>query len=568
MKTRRKQCPFIPSKICVNLDSTSRRFWWKPKASEGRFIAWKAWDKLCLPKCQGGLGFKKAKEFNSALLSKLAWMVASERKIICMDILRAKYKVNHDWLHSDPYKSASPTWRAIENTKKLIVKGACYLIGDGSSINVWSDPWVPTLQGFKPTPKDEHHNQIPLTVSQLFNASSYCWNSRLILEMFDTASARAILSLPLPRIPKQDKLIWIPDAKGQFSIKSAYRTVVEHGSCPNQPVAWMKLWKARLPERIKLLLWRIGAGCLPTKENLITRLIHIDSTCTLCKSFSESYMHLFFECPIARVIWFSACWGYRADISSLQIEEDLIRLILEPPCSSLPASEQWLASLNMALVVDEIWSLRNQVLYQEAQVDIPKSTQSVQHKFLEYSKLLVGKQPNVAPACPTTWSPPPLGWIKVNVDAAISSSHVALGVIARNHKGDVIKAWARCIPICSSLQVEAAALLWAVELASREQWLQVIFEGDAKACLDPLSSPTSTPDWSISTYISNIFHFSACFPFVKFCWVRRLCNAAAHEVAKFALTSLRSFSFCSGNIPPVIESDCKVDYPPFVSFDV
>ncbi|KAK9994590.1 hypothetical protein SO802_024293 [Lithocarpus litseifolius] len=125
----------------------------------------------------------------------------------------------------------------------------------------------------------------------------------------------------------------------------------------------------------------------------------------------------------------------------------------------------------MALVVDEIWSLRNQVLYQEAQVDIPKSTQSVQHKFLEYSKLLVGKQPNVAPACPTTWSPPPLGWIKVNVDAAISSSHAALGVIARNHKGDVIKAWGRCIPICSSLQAEAAALLWAVELASRERWL-------------------------------------------------------------------------------------------------
>lgn len=37
----------IPAKICDNLDSTSRRFWWKPKASIGRFIAWNSWDKLC-----------------------------------------------------------------------------------------------------------------------------------------------------------------------------------------------------------------------------------------------------------------------------------------------------------------------------------------------------------------------------------------------------------------------------------------------------------------------------------------------------------------------------------------
>lgn len=37
----------IPTKICDKLDSISRRFWWKPKSSQGRFIAWIAWEKLC-----------------------------------------------------------------------------------------------------------------------------------------------------------------------------------------------------------------------------------------------------------------------------------------------------------------------------------------------------------------------------------------------------------------------------------------------------------------------------------------------------------------------------------------
>ena len=67
----------IPTKICDKLDALARRFWWKPKALDGKFVAWKAWDKLCQPKCKGGLGFKKAKDCNKALLAKLTWMVAS-----------------------------------------------------------------------------------------------------------------------------------------------------------------------------------------------------------------------------------------------------------------------------------------------------------------------------------------------------------------------------------------------------------------------------------------------------------------------------------------------------------
>ena len=48
---------------------------------------------------------------------------------------------------------ASPIWKAIENAKKVVIKGVCYLIGDGASINIWMDPWVPWIQNFKPRPR-------------------------------------------------------------------------------------------------------------------------------------------------------------------------------------------------------------------------------------------------------------------------------------------------------------------------------------------------------------------------------------------------------------------------------
>ena len=63
-------------------------------------MAWRAWEKLCYPRSDGGLGFKKSKSINSALLAKLAWMVASKRDSLCLRILRAKYKVKEDWLRA------------------------------------------------------------------------------------------------------------------------------------------------------------------------------------------------------------------------------------------------------------------------------------------------------------------------------------------------------------------------------------------------------------------------------------------------------------------------------------
>ena len=43
-------------------------------------------------------GFRKAWDFNQALLSKLAWWTLSEKNCLCVMLLRAKYKVRSNWL--------------------------------------------------------------------------------------------------------------------------------------------------------------------------------------------------------------------------------------------------------------------------------------------------------------------------------------------------------------------------------------------------------------------------------------------------------------------------------------
>ena len=79
------------------------------------------------------------------------------------DSERARILIKLSWLNlleglpqiGTVFVNASLIWKAIEKTKPLITKGACYLVGNGASINVWVDLWIPWLAGFKPTLKDD-----------------------------------------------------------------------------------------------------------------------------------------------------------------------------------------------------------------------------------------------------------------------------------------------------------------------------------------------------------------------------------------------------------------------------
>lgn len=65
---------------------------------------------------------------------------------------------------------------------------------------------------------------------QLILEGQHAWNTALVNELFDQEDVQAILLIPLLIRSNEDKLIWVLNSKGAFTIKYAYHSVIQHTS--------------------------------------------------------------------------------------------------------------------------------------------------------------------------------------------------------------------------------------------------------------------------------------------------------------------------------------------------
>lgn len=192
-----------------------------------------------------------------------------------------------------------------------------------------------------------------------------------------------------------------------------------------------------------MLLWNTP----PTKENLCQRMLIQDSCCALCKHEIESPIHLFIECPIAKVLWQSCYWGLKPEEHSIQSPKFLIKLILDPPNAPCPKEDQWLIPLNMASILDEIWFLRNQSASQGIPDWYPSCNHQHPWRVCWILNIVSSKETTTVPHLAQVASqlsrtpppPPPKEWIKVNKYIAILDKAAAVAVIPCNYKGEVLK---------------------------------------------------------------------------------------------------------------------------------
>ena len=118
--------------------------------------------------------------------------------------------------------------------------------------------------------------------------------------------------------------------------------------------------------------------------------------------------------------------------------------------------------------------------------------------------------------------------------------------------GHVINGWAKKVETTDPATVEAAALLWALEIAVENKFTKIVVKGDAKLCIDAITIETTSIPWRIHSLVHSIkvlaFEFSIC----SFCWVQGDANGVAHFLAKFASFPNFCFSCNSSNLYPLV----------------
>ena len=112
----------LPTSLCTELERMMNSFWWGRNQKERPGMNWAAWDRLCLPKSEGGLALKNL-HHHVSLIAKQAWHLLSRPQSLVARIFKAKYFPNGGVLEAKLGSSPSYIW-SIHGTLHLVKAGA------------------------------------------------------------------------------------------------------------------------------------------------------------------------------------------------------------------------------------------------------------------------------------------------------------------------------------------------------------------------------------------------------------------------------------------------------------
>jgi hypothetical protein len=127
--------------------------------------------------------------------------------------------------------------------------------------------------------------------------------------------AQAVKNIPLGR-QQDDFWAWSGERHGLYTVRSAYRMLAaldaqerDHGEnraahsvASNDPY-WQKLWKAKVPPKVRVFWWRVSHDFIPCRENLHRRHLEPIGTCYFCGNEDESTFHALTQCTSAVIFW-------------------------------------------------------------------------------------------------------------------------------------------------------------------------------------------------------------------------------------------------------------------------
>lgn len=298
-------CFRIPKSTCYSMEKMCADFWWGSDQAKLR-MHWATWQILCLPKCHGGLGFRKMDIFNKALLAKQIWRIVQNPTSLVARVLKARYFKHLDIMQASTGNNPSYIWRSLLWGREILREGMHWRIGNGLDVDISKDSWIPSLCG----KLGDLAGLIPEGSKVSYLIQNYQWNETLIRGLCLPFIAEEILKIPLSNDVHGDSRFWKSDSKGKYSVRSGYRLEIgvgaSHANTSNLEVLqkwWKFLWAMSIPPKIRLFWWKDVHNFIPTGSNLHQHHVPVPDWCPLCRFQEDTTSHALFFCPIIKSSW-------------------------------------------------------------------------------------------------------------------------------------------------------------------------------------------------------------------------------------------------------------------------
>ena len=292
----------IPKTVIKDINKDLKGFLWcQGELTKGK--AKVAWDKICTPKDQGGLGLKSLQVWNEVLMIKQLWNIAAKKDSLWVKWVNVeKLKGRNIWEVSCE-KNCSSGWKSILNLRDKVRKHIFFKLRNGKTTSAWYDKWClegPLCDFLSARDIYDARFKVDYSVADIIKQGEWCWPA----EWLDRYPQLSNIKVPDLNDNDCDEAMWVTDSgvRTKYKTKTVWNDI--SGSNNGAKVKWCSMiWFSQCIPRHTFVLWMAVQERLMTQDKIAKWRMNEVLECTLCKKCMDSHEHLFFNCEYSSAVW-------------------------------------------------------------------------------------------------------------------------------------------------------------------------------------------------------------------------------------------------------------------------
>ncbi|KAA3485757.1 reverse transcriptase [Gossypium australe] len=478
----------IPKGVCDEIEMIVRQFIWGSSTGKSK-PALVGWESICQPKTCGGLGLRYLHDHNTSFLMKIGFNLVSRKEDLWVRVLRSKYGWKSQIPDSIHRSHCSHLWRSLSKAWPLISENLLWSVGNGETIRGWKDNWIPKVGPLLSyVPASSRLNLDSTLKDWVLQEGS--WNIDMLNIWLPEEIIKRILSIPPPHPAEgEDRIIWARTEPGNFTIRSAYRSLKENTWRPNQDI-WKTIWKYQGPQRVRLFLWLVANQRILTNSERTRRGFGQSNACSRCGHDVEDIMHVLRDCPTAKDVWTLVV---PSEKQSRFFSDSLHNWLSYNLSCHLKLQDKGITwSCLFGILAWRLWKNRNLFIFQNIDwtpLELIKSSLSWSQNFEAF---ITSPKSNATPPKHPQHSSG--NWVFLFSDGAVArdSGTGAAGGVVRDRDGRWVLGYSHYLGKCSPLEAELWGILDGVFILINKGYKKIKIRSDNLEMVRILSTEDMT----------------------------------------------------------------------------